>query len=199
MGGINEFISCPQDCPVDSNIPVLPADANCDTLPESSEVQFIWFVPDGAPNPFTGWDDATPATITATADSVDNTVTDNSKSKMFRVIGEVPVPDKVTKIGIGFKERITRRTYNMNLNFPSLAEDEIRAFLQWAQCGITDGYTMYYGTEKRVYGSSTGIKLSKIDADLPLETGEDSDEMGTLILQFKATTDPNRMLNNPYN
>ncbi len=193
MATINQFYSCPADC---TTVPFLALPDDCSLLPDSSEITHLWIKPSAAASPFTGWSDTTRTTITATAGAIDNTDILDTKVKYLKGIGSIAVPDKTTVTLAAFKTVTSRRTFTLSFILPSLKDDLYYDFALQMQCGNTDGFTIFYGTDANVFGKADGIVLTGSDVDMPKDSGRDSVEQATLLLTFESVTDPIRR-NNP--
>lgn len=188
---------CPVTCTV-IQLPALPADPNCNTRPVQSELSYFWVKPTAAADtPFAGWvaDTASTGTVTIEVDSVDNTVTDNTKCKQLSIIGSLEAPEKIQTPGPGFTSQTIARTYTVTMEVKSIP-DEMYDFLRAFQCNPKD-FTFWYGSETYAYGSATGIPPTFVDVDFIHASGEESVVTANITVQFKALIDPERR-NNPY-
>lgn len=189
---------CPPDCSTEFTFLNLDTDQNCAGNPFLSQVTDLWIQPVGgtatAVSPFTGWTSVL-STITATAGAIDNTVTDNTKTRWITGVGNVDVPEKQVVRVQKFLDVTLKRRYTLNFEVYNLSNGN-REFLVSLQCNPTN-YRYWYGNTNHVFGSGTGIIPVYTDVDFPLGAGEADLEKATLTLQWESKTDPERR-NNPY-
>lgn len=182
-------IDCP-DCGDDFFLPAIEADQNCSFDLNESQVCDVYMQPKGAPNPF----DFSQNPATATPDAIDNTATDNSKTKWLVGEGGVAAPEKNVVQLPKLREKISKRTYSLTFVVKNLS-DEMYDFLRHLQCGWT-GFTFYYATlSGRLFGRDGGIPVKSVDVDLPLGEGREDTEQATLTITWEAKTDPDRRVN----
>lgn len=182
---------CPTDCDTPLTFPAIAADQNCTYTPTPSQLCDLFIMPTGATNPFTDWG----ASATATADSIDNTLGDNTKSIHLIGIGSVEAPEKQTQELPKFKSIVSNRTYSVVFQITNL-DDENYAFLRSLQCSPSN-YTFWYGNEAHVFGIASGIIPNSTDVDFVYPTGRESVETATITIQYDAKIDVER-INNPY-
>lgn len=179
----NSFCNCPDGCDV-FTFGELPTDPNCVTLPKSSEITLLIFLPEGATPP-TDW--------TSKADWL-NVLgqTGDNRARMLRVIGSLPAPEKYTERVIDGAELTFLKEYTLSAEIKSLP-DLVYNFLARMQCGPR-GYRLWYlDMADILYGGSTGIKVFKTDTDFVHEAGKASVTTANLqISWFTPGCDPAR-------
>lgn len=188
---MNTILSCPADCTTALQLPAIGAEQDCTNYNQSlSQISDLYIRPDGAPDIFATW-----ATVpTYVAASVDNTVTDNSKTKWITGIGSVPPAEKEVTIYPKRKSKVTNRTYTLTLRVLNMTDTQ-REFCRRLQCGWT-GFTFYYGdVSDYVYGVTGGLKPKSVDCDLPLEGEDTSKAYATITIVWEANGDPDRKVN----
>lgn len=186
------FTSCPADCDDDLLLPAIPADQSCTNYEQTrSQVRYLYIRPDGAPDIFASWS----TTPTYVAASVDNTVTDNSKTKYLEGIGGIAVPEKTVLEYPGRKKRTGDRTYTLSFRILNLTDDQYEFLIAMQACGWTD-FTFYYADlSDYVYGKSGGIVPESVDVDFPKGDGNDDRNYAVMTLTWVATGDPERRVN----
>jgi hypothetical protein len=193
MAAQNIFLSCPANCSTDLDYVAIDVDQDCAPLLLKSEVSDLIIQPDGAPDVFA--DFATTPTYTAL--SIDNTVTDNSKSKHLVGIGDVPDPTETEVILPKGKVGLSDRTYTLNFTVMNMSDAQY-AFLQQLQCG-TLNFTFYYADRAdKLFGIQGGIVPASIRVRMPKARGEASVSQATIVITWVADGDPDRRVN-PYN
>jgi hypothetical protein len=187
--GINQFLECPEDCEEGLLYGPIDEDQDCiDYAQELSEVSDLYMIPTGAPDMFAAF----ATTPTYVADSIDNTVSDNSAGKWLVGIGEVPAADKVQTPYPKGKQKTTERTYALTFTVFNMSDLQY-TFLQQVQCGGT-GFTFYFADlGDSVYGKQGGIEPSFVDVDFPKASGQT--RRAVITLQWKAKGDPFRKIN----
>lgn len=185
------ILTCPADCDTDLQLPAIPEEQDCTTYAQTlSQISDIYIVPDGAPDPITNW----ATTPTATALAIDNTVTDNSKSKWIVGQGGVAVPEKVTTEYPKLKSKTDERIYSISFTIKNLVAAQYD-FLRQLQCGWT-GFKFYYGDlADFIYGVSGGLSPEYVDVDFPKGEANTDKNIAILTLRFRANGDPERRTN----
>jgi hypothetical protein len=188
---MNNFLTgCPEDCDDVLLYPAIPAEQNCTSYPQTlAEVSDLFLVPDGAPDIFATFS----GTPTYVADSVDNTVTDNTASKWLVGIGSIPASEKTETPYPKGKSKTTKRVYTLTFTYYQL--DALSyAFLQKVQCGAVN-FTFYYADMGDwVYGIAGGIVPDFVDVDFPKGTGTTPNQ-AVITLKWSADGDPLRRVN----
>ena len=82
-------LTCPIGCATGVQYVAIDADQSCVPVPKKSQVNMLVITPDGAPQPI----DWSVSPVLYIASSIDNTVTDNSKSKSLVGMGDVAEPE----------------------------------------------------------------------------------------------------------
>lgn len=188
---INTFLSCPADCDTELLLPAISAEQDCTNYDQpKSQVSDLFIRPTGAPDIFGSWS----TTPTYVADSVDNTVTDNSASKWIVGIGNVAVPEKEVAQYPKGKTKTRLRLYTLRIRTLNPAMYD---FCRKLQCGATD-FTFYYADRADyVFGKTGGISPKSVDVDMPKEGDETSTFFAEIIITWEADGDPERRVN-PY-
>jgi len=190
---INELLTCPADCDTALLLPALPEEQDCTNYEIlKSQVSDLFIRPTGAPDIFASW----ATTPTYVADSVDNTVTDNSKTKWLVGIGSVAIPEKETVQYPKGKTKTKTRIYTLNFKVMNM-DATTREFCRKLQCGSTD-FSFYYGDRSDfAYGKAGGLTPKSIDVDMPQEGDENSSLFANIIITWEADADAERKTN-PY-
>ncbi|MTB53039.1 hypothetical protein [Lewinella sp. W8] len=199
MSFLNEFTTvCGNACTTGITFPA--AVENPDCVPEllKSQIGDLVIVPEGATDPFGASWTGEGATIAYTADSIDNTAIDNTKSRRFRGIGSLS--EKETTFVPGpYDMQIPQRTVtNLEFTIQNVATEN-RAFWRAMECSPTN-FTAYLGTETKFFGKSGGVKLKNVVVQMPLGAGPDDFEQ--IILRAEIETNRvslERAENNPFN
>lgn len=196
---INSFTTCPTDCDEYNILPALPAEMDCTNYTqERSQVHTIYFRlsdADGvlSPDPFTNF----ATTPTATANAIDNTVTDNTKSKFLVGEGGVAEPTETSVEYPKLNTKVEEREYQLTFNVKQLTA-EVYAFMQQLQCGDIN-FRFYYasgmGSTQYAYGISGGIIPKSITVTLPKGAGRDDRDLATIRINWLGNTDPDRRIN----
>lgn len=189
---INTFLSgCGADCDDVVLLPAIPEEQDCTVYGQlKGEISDLYIIPTGAPAIMASWS----TTPTAVANAVDNTVTDNSKSKWLVGIGDRPAPEKTRVQYPKEKSKITERLYTLNFVVKQL-DAATYDFLRQLQCGST-GFTFYYADlNDYIYGDSDGITPDSVDVDFVHASGTGNYITATIILTWKADGDPQRRVN----
>lgn len=187
----NTFLTCPADCDDELLLGAIPVEQDCTSYDiEQSQVAGIIIVPAGAPDPFASFS----TTPTYVAASIDNTVTDNSKSKHLVVIGGIAAPEKQRIEYPKGKSKNGDRTYTLLARHFQLSGGGYETTKQF-QCGWTGFTFYYYDRAGLVYGKQGGIVPSFADADFPKGEGEADRNYALLTIQWKADGDPIRKPN----
>jgi len=188
----NTFYTCPADCGDVLLFPAIDAGQDCTSYDQTlSQVSDLFLVPTGADDIFAAW----ATTPTYVADSIDNTLGDNTKAIHLVGEGSIPASEKTIDEYPKGKKKTTNRLYTLTFNIKNLSPANY-AFLQAVQCGST-GFTFYYADRGGwVYGVVGGILPEFIDADLPKGEATTDKNIGTITLQFSSLTgDPQRRVN----
>lgn len=166
------------------NLGAIPADQSNYANPNLSQVCDLYIVPSGATDPL---DFTVPATPTAVANAIDNTATDNSKTKHLSGRGGVPAPEEVIAT---LPKRITKvvdRTYTLTFNV-EVTDESQRDLLRQLMSGWRN-FTFYFATLGGFgFGPSGGITPLFVNAALPLGEGEEDFEVGTITIQYRVQT-----------
>lgn len=189
---INNFLTgCPEDCDDVVTLPAIPEEQDCTSYDqELSQVSDLIIRPEGAPDVFASW----ATTPTYVADSIDNTVTDNSKSKHVVGIGGVAEPTNETLQYPKLREKDGEGTYILEMRFLQLTGGQYD-FFRKMQCGWT-GFTFYYaGLDNYVYGKSGGIQPSKVKVVFPKGAANTDRNAAIVRITWKADGDPERRVN----
>lgn len=189
-------LTWPADCDTDLDLVAIAADQECFITPPLSQVSDLYITPDNSPaatEPFT-WVSSVPS---ANASGIDNTVTDNTKSKQITVKGGVAAPEKVEVAGPKRQTNVIERKYTLELEV-EVTDNSMRELLRQLQSGWTS-FKFWYGTlGGNLFGPEAGIRPSKVDAELPLDAADDGREVGRIIIEFISVNgDPVRNTN-PY-
>lgn len=200
MPTINSFTTCPADCDDNNLLPAIPAVQDCTSYEQvKSQVHTLYLRPSAggtyAADPFTNF--ATTPTVTANA--VDNTNADNTKSKFLVGEGGIAEPAETVLDYPMNKEKTEQLEYELVFNVKYL-NDAQYAFLQQLQCGAVD-IKFYYasgmGTTQYVYGIQGGIVPKKVTVTFPKGGGKDDRDLAIIKIKWLATGDPDRRVN-PY-
>jgi hypothetical protein len=193
MATQNTFLTCPADCSTDLDYVAIDVDQDCIPALTKSEVSDLFFVPDGAADPFTNF----ATTPTYTASSIDNTDTTNAKTKHIVGIGDIPDPTESETAFPKGQLAVTERIYTLNFTVMNMSDAQY-AFLQQLQCGKTN-FTFYYADRgDKLYGIQGGIVPASVRVRMPKARGEGSVNQATIVLTWQADGDPDRRVN-PYN
>jgi len=186
---LQSFYSCPADCDTALNLPALAENQDCTSYDQKdSQLCDLVIVPTTASNPFDFTDPDNPTLVSG---EIDNTNTDNTKTKRLVGEGGVAVPEKIVSEYPKNKSRITKRVYTVVFNVKNMSSTQYE-FLRAIQCGWT-GFTFYYANlGGRLFGPDGGIEPLSVDADLPLSETRDDKEVGTITVTFEAEGDPPR-------
>lgn len=194
MPDINSWsdITCPSACGGTLNYGALPSDPDCVSVPPLSEISDIYIKPTGATAPF---DWSSPSAPTAVSGAIDNTVTDNSKTKHLVVIGEQPEPEETEYAAPKGVVVISKRRYAISARTP-IYDQSIYDFLRQIQCNKLN-FVFWFGTRGGyLYGGSSGISPAKSNAQFPKVAGDDGVEEGILLLDYETDSgDPPRSPN----
>jgi hypothetical protein len=183
---MNKFTTCP-DCDEDLLLTAIDEDQNCTTYEiEDSEVSDIFIRPDGAPDIFASWS----TTPTYVADSVDNTVTDNTASKWLVGIGNVAVANKTETPYPKGKMKVTVREYPLVMRISNLSDAMYNFLRKFQGCGWLGWKFYYVDKANKLYGIAGGLEPSFVDVDFPLAEGGKKEAI--LTIRFKADQDPER-------
>jgi hypothetical protein len=175
------------------NLGAIPADQNCLLVPPLSQVSDLYIQPDGASAPFDWTDPAAPAAPAMSG--IDNTATDNSATKWLVGKGGVEAPEESLYTGPKLKKKVVRRLYTLQFEV-EVTNDDQRDFLRQLQSGWSE-FTFWIGTlGNNLFGDSTGIIPSFVNAQLPLDPGDEDYEKGTIIIEYYSEKgDPPRYTN----
>lgn len=185
-------ITCPSACGGTLNYGALPEDPNCVSVPPLAEIQHVYIQPTGATAPF---DWSTPTAPTAVSGAIDNTTTDNSKTKHLVIIGSQVDPEETIYNGPGGSQVVSNRRYTMNGRTPITAQS-IYDFLKQIQCNNLN-FVFWFGTRGGyLFGGENGIYPAASNARFPKNEGNESVEEGTIILTYDSDNgDPPRTPN----
>lgn len=178
--------------------PALPADPNKILPPDLSQISAVIITPCDAVDPFVN--DGS-GNISLVAGEIDNTNTDNTKSKQLTVEGGIPEHEVVEIPGPNGTVLIPAggRTFEPSLRC-IISQDEVYEYLRTHQSGQLDfrfwlidrgGYL--YGpvleADATTYG---GIRPAYVNVQFPKGSGPDDYGYADLILRFRADADPQR-------
>lgn len=182
------FDGCPSGCDDELLLVALPEDPDCVVIPDLSEISDLYIEPTGADSAF----DYSGGAPVENAGGIDNTDTLNAKTKWLVGIGEVGDPEEVTVSIHKGQTVIIKRIYTLTFR-TLLKEDAIRNFLLQMQCGWT-GFVFRFGTRGgKLFGGSQGIAPTLSNARLPLASGNEAIEEGTIVLTYETVNgDPPR-------
>lgn len=174
------------------NLGAIPTDQNCLLVPPLSQVSDLYIQPDGATAPF-DWTSGSPAEPMTSG--IDNSVTDNSASKWLVGKGGVVAPEETVYTGPKLKKKIVRRLYTLNFEV-EVTNDDQRDFLRQLQSGWSE-FVFWIGTlGNNLFGDENGITPSFVNAQLPLDPGDEDYEKGTIIIEYYSVKgDPPRYAN----
>lgn len=192
----NDFLSIPTDCDTAWNYPALPADPNCVLPPGLSQINYVFFSPCTADDPFVN--DGSDV-VTLVSNEIDNTNADNTKTRQIlgeggigeHEVTEVPGPNGSVLIPIGGRK--------YELQHKVLVSDrDTREFLRKIQGGQLNFRFWYQDRAGWLYGpvletgQSTygGIFPTFVNVQMPKGEGADDYNYATLILRFDADADP---------
>jgi hypothetical protein len=192
---VTSFTTCPADCDDANVLPAILAEQDCPSYEQvHSQIHTLYLRPSGAADPFTNF----ATTPTATANAIDNTAGDNTKSIELVGEGGIAVPEKVILDYPKLQQRTVERDYPLTFNVKNLSAAQY-AFLLQLQCGHTEGLTFYYasgmGATQWLYGIQGGIPVYYIDVDFPKDISKDGRDIATITIRFKAAGDPARRVN----
>jgi hypothetical protein len=187
----NSLITCPADCDDDLLLPAIPENQDCTSYDQTlSQLSDLFIIPDGAADIWATWS----TTPTYVADSVDNTVADNSAAHWLVGRGELPAPEKTTVEYPKLKSKTTKRIYTITYTVLNLSATQYE-WLRKMQCGWT-GFTFYYADlGDWVYGKAGGLSPSFVDVDFPKGGGNGDVNQAIITLRFEANGDPDRRVN----
>lgn len=185
-------VTCPSGCGASLNYGALPVDVSCVLPPPLSEISDIFMQPTGATAPF---DWTTPTAPTAVSGAIDNTNTDNTKSKHFKVIGNQGDPEETEYTGPDGVTVITKRTYTLNARFP-ISEQAYYDYAKQLQCNQSN-FVFWFATRGGfLFGGANGIDPTRVNARLPKVEGDEGVEEATSIFIYETTNgDPPRTPN----
>lgn len=185
-------ITCPSACGATLNYGALPSDPNCVSVPPLSEISDIYIQPTGATAPF-NW--TTPTAPTAVSGAIDNTQTDNSKTKHLVVIGSQGDPEETIYNGPKGTRVVSKRRYTDELRVP-ITSQQLYDFLRQIQCN-TLNFVFWFGTRGGfLFGGSNGISPAFSTARFPKVEGEEGVEEGVMLLEYETDNgDPPRTPN----
>lgn len=170
------------------NLVAIPADQNCSEIPDLSQVSDLYITPTGATDAF----DYTGGDPTAVVGGIDNTVTDNSKTKWLVGKGGVDDPELVTYAAAKGNIVIAERRYRLIFELP-VRSAAVRNLLLQLQCNWKD-FNFRFGTiGGNLFGGENGISPSSVNAFLPLASGDDDYEIGRIEIGYRTKNgDPDR-------
>lgn len=185
-------VTCPSACGGTLNYGALPSDPNCVSVPPLSEISDIYIQPTGATAPF---DWTTPTAPTAVSGAIDNTTTDNSKTKHLVVVGNQGDPEETIYNGPKGTTVVGLRRYTIEGRTPITAQS-IYDFLKQIQCNNLN-FVFWFGTRGGyLFGGATGINPASSNARFPKEEGNEGYENGIIILEYETDNgDPPRVPN----
>lgn len=193
MPDINTWtdITCPSACGATLNYGALPSDPNCVSVPPLSEISDIYIQPTGATAPFS----MTGSTATAVSGAIDNTVTDNSKTKHLVVIGTQGDPEETEYNGPKGTIVISKRRYTIEARVP-ITSQSLYDFLRQIQCNNLN-FKFWFATRGGyLFGPEAGISPAASNARFPKVEGDDGVEEGVIVLQYDTENgDPPRFAN----
>jgi len=188
---LNDFlgVTCPSDCDTDVQLPAIADEQNCTTYDITlSQVRDLYIIPTGATFPM-DW-----AGGTAVAGAIDNSVTDNTKTKHLVGIGGVAEPEETIDQYPDGKTRVTKADYSLVMRILQL-DDQNYEFLRAMQCGWT-GFTILYGDRAdKIFGKDGGIVIKSVRVVFPKGDGEDDRNHAVITIVWEAKGDPERKTN----
>lgn len=195
---LNEFITYLTDCDTANNLPALPSDPNCILAPELSQVNYLFFTPCTAADPFLN--DGSNV-VSLVSGEIDNTNTDNTKTRQILGEGgigdhdvtEVEGPNRTTLIPNG------GRGYELQHRI-IISDQETYEFLRqlqksWIKFRIWYqdlGGFLYGKTEETGSSAYGGIRPSFVNVQFPKGEGRNDRGHATLIIRWDANADPHR-------
>ena len=188
-------ITCPDDCSDVNLLPAIVAEQDCTGYEQTlSQVCDLYILPSATDDIFADWA-TTPTNVTPdTGVGIDNTNTDNTKSKWLVGIGELPASEKTTTEYPLAKSKTTDRLYTLTFRILNLSAAQY-TFLRQLQCG-TLGFTFWYGDlGSWLYGLSGGIVPDFVTVTFPKGEGNTDKNVGIIRLSWKADGDPERRVN----
>lgn len=194
---LNNFLSCPDDCSDTYNLPALPADPWCISVPGRSQIHSVIISPCGtADDPFLN--DGSDS-ISLVSGEIDNDNADNTKSRQLVGIGAV-ADHEPTEVALPLrKTAIVERLYTLTLRVP-LADPAVYAFMKALQCNYLAFRFWYVDLSDLLYGlcqasgASTpgGITPQKVNVQFPKGDGDEDRNYATLEIQWYANGEPHR-------
>lgn len=186
---MNTFLTCPADCDTPLVLGAIDTAQDCTSYTQKySQVSDLIIKPDAASAPF-DWTGA--PTVSAVAGAISNTDVTGAKSKWLVGEGGVGVPEKTVDEYPKRKTRVNFRTYSLVFVIKNLS-DEQYDFLRQLQCGNTDYRIWYSNVGGHIFGGTTGIDVSGVDVDFPLESDRNAKESATLTITWEADGDAER-------
>lgn len=190
MPAINTWtdITCPSACGATLNYGALPEDPNCVSVPPLSEISDIYITPTGATDAF----DYSGGDPVAVSGGIDNTVTDNSKTKHIVVIGTQGDPEETIYAGPKGAEVISKRRFTLEARTP-ITSQSLYDFLRQIQCNNLNFVFRFATRGGYLFGGENGINPASSNARFPKVEGEEGVEEGILVLSYDTTNgDPPR-------
>lgn len=184
-------ISCPSGCDSSLQFAAIPTDQDCILPPKLSQVSDVYWQPTGAEAPFSYSGD----TVTAPSGAIDNSATDNSKSKWLVGKGGVAEPEVSTYDGPKGKTAVTKRRYRLEFEV-NVREKAMYDMVRYFQCNPTNFNCWYADRGDFLYGGENGITPVFSDGLLPKGNGDDDNQFGTIIIEYETDNgDPPRHTN----
>lgn len=182
------------DCATDQDLVAIPADQDCIQPPNLSQICDLFITPINDPaadEPFT-WTDGVPS---VNAGGIDNTDAANTKSKQITGKGGIAVPEISEYLGPKRIRVVKERTYRLEFEV-SVKEASMRELVRQLQSGWTEFKFWYATLGGQLFGPEAAIRPSYVDGQLPLDSADDGNELGTIIIEFISTAgDPIRNVN----
>lgn len=188
-------ITCPDDCSDVNLLPAIVAEQDCTGYEQTlSQVCDLYILPSATDDIFADWA-TTPTNVTpASGVGIDNTNTDNTKSKWLVGIGGVAEPEETIDEYPKLQRKVTERLYVLTFRVLNMVQAQYD-FLRKLQCGDTS-FTFYYGDLGGwVYGIEGGLSPNSVDVDFPHGGGNTDKNQAILTISFRANGDPDRHVN----
>lgn len=194
MDILNKFYACPENCGEEITLTPIAADPTCidyDQLLAEIQDFVLWMDDDGSGNPVANPIDWANASLVAGA--IDNTATDNSKARWYRVIGELPDPEQTERVYPGGFIKVTKNANTLTMEIYDMS-DEMYNHLLALQCG-TIKYSFYFADiAGSMYGGPDGIRPKKSTITFPKGKG-DAVRFAKWVVTYDSTGDPLRIDN----
>ena len=196
MAVINDFTNiCGDACTSEVVFPAVSLNPDCDPQLFKSQLGDLIIVPEGAPDPITGW--AEGATVSVTAAAIDNAGVDNTTSRRLGGIGSLGEFEDSTVPGRYGKQITLERVAPLEFIVQDVS-DANYAFAKVMQCSPSN-FTAYLGNVSHLFGQEGGMALRNLKVQMPLGAGEDDYEQIIIRAEVVSTrVSPERTANNPF-